>query len=147
MQPVANLTLTHTFIGGFEETGSDAALNAADMDMTRFILGAGARVQAAVGENLYNRTSLLEARALVKFYGGDDRDEAKNSFILAPGTGGTLKSADTGAVGLGNRRRADGACQRGVRRDLCGCFRRDPERLHQRERHHRLPHQLLIGKR
>lgn len=100
VQPVVNFTLAHTSIGGFEETGGDAALNAEDMDMTRFILGAGARVQAAVGENLYNRTSLLEARALVKFYGGDDQGEAKNSFILAPGSNGTLKSADTGAVGL-----------------------------------------------
>lgn len=100
IQPVANITLAYTSISGYTETGSDAALAVDDMDATTLTFGVGARVQASVGENIYNRTSILEGRALAKFTTGDRDGEADVSFANTPAAMGTVKSAESGTVGL-----------------------------------------------
>lgn len=100
LQPVANITLAHASISGYAESGGNASLLVDDMDMTTLSFGAGARVQAAFGENIYNRTSLFEARALVKFMAGDRRGQADNAFAAAEQIKGTVKSAELGSVGI-----------------------------------------------
>lgn len=99
IEPVVNFTLLKSTIGGFTETGTDAIVRTDDLEMTRFIIGAGARMQGVVGETVYNRTSILEGRALLKANLGDNSCEAKNNFVIG-GIGGTYESAEQGSVGL-----------------------------------------------
>lgn len=99
LQPVFNVAYRHTSVGGYKEEGSDAALDVADQTLDTITLGAGARMQAVVGENLYNRTSVLELRALAKFDIGDRASEADVAFIGA-GNGATVESAELGAFGV-----------------------------------------------
>ena len=98
-QPVFNVAYRHTSVGGYKEEGSDAALDVADQTLDTITLGAGARMQAVVGENLYNRTSVLELRALAKFDIGDRASEADVALINGTGRG-TVESAELGAFGV-----------------------------------------------
>jgi len=98
-QPVFNVAYRHTTVGGYTETGSDAALTVDDQTLDTITLGAGARVQAIVGENIFNRTSVFEARALAKFDIGDRASEA--DVALINGTGhSSVESAEMGAFGV-----------------------------------------------
>lgn len=99
IEPVVNFTLLKSTVGGFTETGTDAVVKTDDLEMTRFIIGAGARMQGIVGETVYNRTSILEGRALLKANLGDNSCEAGNRFVIG-GMGGTYESAEQGSVGL-----------------------------------------------
>jgi len=98
-QLVANVTYRHTTVGGYEETGSDAALQADDQTLDTLTFGVGGRVQAIVGENIFNRTSVLEARALAKFDVGDRSSEADVAFLGGSKTA-TVESAELGAFGV-----------------------------------------------
>ncbi len=99
-QPVANVSIVHTTIDAYEEEGADAALCAGEQEFTQLSIGLGARLQAVVGENLYNRTSILELRALAKADLGDREGEADIAFAALPGQTATLRSNDYGAVGV-----------------------------------------------
>ncbi len=97
IQPVANVEVRHVGINGYTEKNSDAGLTVDDMDYTVVTLGAGARMQAVVGENAWNRYSVLEGRLLVK---GDlgDRSGAVNNAMF--GKKGEVESAEVGAIGI-----------------------------------------------
>ena len=98
-QPIFNVAYRHSTVGGYTEKGTDAALKVDDQTLDTITLGAGARVQAVVGENIFNRTSVFEARALAKFDIGDTASEA--DVALVNGTGhGTVESAELGAFGV-----------------------------------------------
>ena len=98
-QPVFNVAYRHSTVGGYTEKGTDAALKVDDQTLDTITLGAGARVQAVVGENIFNRTSVFEARALAKFDIGDTASEA--DVALVNGTGhGSVESAELGAFGV-----------------------------------------------
>ena len=98
-QPIFNVAYRHSTVGGYTEKGTDAALKVDDQTLDTITLGAGARVQAVVGENIFNRTSVFEARALAKFDIGDTASEA--DVALVNGTGhGTDESAELGAFGV-----------------------------------------------
>ena len=99
LQPVFNIAYRHTTVGGYTEDGGDAALDVDDQTLDTITLGAGARFQAVVGENLYNRTSVLELRALAKLDVGDRASEADVAFINGTGRG-TVESAELGAFGV-----------------------------------------------
>ena len=101
IQPLLNVSYTHTSLGGFAESGSDAALKAGDMDCNAVTLAAGARVQSSFGADVYNRTSLFEGRALLKGYLGD-RDSSANVEFTSLGamSRAQTKSAERGAIGL-----------------------------------------------
>ena len=99
LQPVFNIAYRHTTVGGYTEDGSDAALDVDDQTLDTITLGAGARFQAVVGENLYNRTSVLELRALAKLDVGDRASEADVALINGTGRG-TVESAELGAFGV-----------------------------------------------
>lgn len=98
LQPVFNVAYRHAELGNYSETGSDAGLSVGDQTMDVVTFGLGARLQAAVGESLYNRTSILEARALLKADAGDRRSEA-DVALLSGGPAATVRSAEQGAVG------------------------------------------------
>ncbi|MBQ4613417.1 MAG: autotransporter-associated beta strand repeat-containing protein [Akkermansia sp.] len=98
-QPVVNLTWRHSSIDGYAESGSDAALAVGDQDMNVFTIGAGARLQTVIGENLYNRASIFEARALVKVDAGDREGEATVA-LLEGANDANVTAAEVGAVGV-----------------------------------------------
>ncbi len=98
LQPIFNVAWRHVSVSGYEETGSDAGLRVGDQEADIVTFGLGVRSQAAVGENIYNRSSLLEARALLKVDAGDRQGEAPVR-LLQGGVEQTVKSAEVGAVG------------------------------------------------
>lgn len=100
IQPVVNFALTKASLDGYTEEGSDAALEVGDIDMTTFTVGAGARIQATIGENLYNRASIFECRLLAKFRAGDRNAETDVGFAAAAMGNGTVESAEMGNVGI-----------------------------------------------
>lgn len=100
IQPVVNFTLAKSTIDGYTEENSDAALTVGDIEMTSFTVGAGARIQAVIGESLYNRASIFECRALAKFYAGDRQGEAEVGFAAADMGRADVVSAEMGAVGI-----------------------------------------------
>ena len=95
-----NFTLAKSTIDGYTEENSDAALTVGDIEMTSFTVGAGARIQAVIGESLYNRASIFECRALAKFYAGDRQGEAEVGFAAADMGRADVVSAEMGAVGI-----------------------------------------------
>ena len=99
LQPVVNIEARHAHVDGFSESGSDCGLKTDDIDQTVVTLGLGARAQAAVGQNAFNRASIFEARALVKFDFGDRSGAAMNKIIGAA-TAAEVESAEVGAVGI-----------------------------------------------
>ena len=99
LQPVFNVEIRHAAIKGYTETGSDAGLKVDDIEQDVVTFGFGARLQSIIGENIYNRTSILEGRLLVKADVGDNTGVAKNSLIGAP-TVGEVESAEVGALGI-----------------------------------------------
>lgn len=99
LQPVFNVMLAHSSLDGYSEENSDAALRTSGVDMTTVTFGMGARAQAIVGENLYNRASMVEARALVKVRAGDREGEAENALDAVPDVTGTVTAAEMGTVG------------------------------------------------
>ena len=97
-QPVVNVALVHTQINGYTETGSDAALKVGDMTNTYAVIGAGARAEFVVGQSLYNRSSVLQLRAMAKADIGDRQVEADVQFN-AGGRTSKVKGAEAGKIG------------------------------------------------
>ncbi|MGN0836787.1 MAG: autotransporter domain-containing protein [Akkermansia sp.] len=100
LQPVFNVAVTHSTLKGYMESGSNVGLKVDDTELTRVSFGLGARMQTIVGESVYNRSSILEMRALLKADAGDREGETKVSLV---GTGlptHSVKSAESGAVGF-----------------------------------------------
>ena len=62
-------------------------------------LGFGARLQAAVDGNFWNRASFFEARALVKVDCGDRDSQAEVGFVNHAKYG-VVRSAERGSVGV-----------------------------------------------
>lgn len=101
LQPMANVTLRHVGISGYEETGHGAQLRVGDISHTVFTLGAGVRAQAVIGENAYNRTSILEGRVIAKVDVGDSKGKSENALVYgSTNTTAAVESAELGAVGL-----------------------------------------------
>ncbi len=99
-QPVFNVAYRHIDIDGYDESGSDAGLRVGDQSMDTVTFGLGGRLQAVVGENIYNRTSIFEARALAKFDAGDRESEMDTALLGASAARGTVKSAEMDAFGV-----------------------------------------------
>lgn len=100
LQPLVNVAFSHTSLEGYSESGSDAGLRFGDSDMTAVTFGLGGRFVGSAGENLYNRKSRVEGRALLKLRAGD-RDAAISSSLLAlPSAGAHVRSAELGMVGV-----------------------------------------------
>ena len=97
LQPIFNITWRHTSVNGYDEKGSDLALKVGSQTLDTVTLGLGARMQAVVGESMYNRTSIFEARVLAKFDIGDRRS---TTDVQLAGVKADIESAERGAIGL-----------------------------------------------
>ena len=97
LQPIFNITWRHTSVNGYDEKGSDLALKVGNQTLDTVTLGLGARMQAVVGESMYNRTSIFEARVLAKFDIGDRRS---TTDVQLAGAKAEIESAERGAIGL-----------------------------------------------
>ena len=97
LQPIFNITWRHTSVNGYDEKGSDLALKVGNQTLDTVTLGLGARMQAVVGESMYNRTSIFEARVLAKFDIGDRRS---TTDVQLAGAKADIESAERGAIGL-----------------------------------------------
>ena len=100
LQPVFNVTWRHTTVDGYTEDGGDIALDVDEQSMDTVTFGVGARLQSVVGESMYNRASILEARVLAKFDAGDRSGSSDVSLMSLPGSKASVESAERGAVGL-----------------------------------------------
>ena len=100
LQPVFNVTWKHTAIDAYTEDGSDLALEVDEQTLDTVTFGLGARLQTVVGESMYNRTSILEARVLAKADVGDRSGSADVALSALPGTKASVDSAEMGAFGL-----------------------------------------------
>ncbi len=99
LQPVFNVEARHASIKGYVESDSDAGLRVGKMRQDVVTLGAGACMQSVVGGRALNRTSVFEARALVKADLGD-RSGVSDNAIAGSGTYAEVESAEVGAVGI-----------------------------------------------
>ncbi len=99
LQPLVNVAWRHVGLDSYTESGSDAALRVNGKDVNLVTFGAGARFQAQVGESVYNRSSLLELRALAKVDAGDREGEAAVALLQDGVAGGRVRSAEAGNVG------------------------------------------------
>ena len=100
MQPLVNVAFSHTSLEGYSESGSDAGLRFGRTDMTAVVFGLGGRFIGSAGENLYNRRSRVEGRALLKLRAGDRDATISSSLLALPGAGAHVRSAEQGMVGL-----------------------------------------------
>ena len=100
LQPVFNVTWKHTAIDAYTEDGSDLALEVDEQTLDTVTFGLGARLQTVVGESMYNRTSILEARVLAKADVGDRSGSADVALSALPGAKASVDSAEMGAFGL-----------------------------------------------
>lgn len=100
MQPIFNISYTKSQISGYSEKGSDIALTVGDQELSTLSIAAGVLVESIVGENLYNRSAVLGARAMLKFDAGDRGSEADVTLSSNSGVTETIKGAEYGALGL-----------------------------------------------
>lgn len=102
LQPVFNLQWHNASLSEYdEEGGSTAALRVDPGSYSVVEVGLGTRLQMVVGESVYNRASLLEMRALLKFYAGDSKGESSVALLSnAGGSKSTVESASEGRVGI-----------------------------------------------
>ncbi len=97
LQPILNVAWRHTTVDAYTEKGSDAGLDVGEQTMDSITVALGARVQSVVGENLYNRTSIFECRAMVKMEAGDHQGSSEVELL---GSTAEVKSAEMGSVGV-----------------------------------------------
>ena len=100
LQPVFNVTWRHSTVDGYTEDGSDLALEVGEQTLDTITFGMGARLQSVVGESMYNRTSILEARVLAKVDAGDRCGSSKVALGAVPGASSSVDSTEMGAFGL-----------------------------------------------
>lgn len=98
LQPVFNVTWKHTTVDAYTEKGGDVALSVDEQSLDTITFGLGARLQAVVGESMYNRTSIFECRLLVKADAGDT--EGTSKVALDGLSSHEVKSNEMGAVGV-----------------------------------------------
>ena len=98
LQPVFNVTWKHSSVDAYTEKGGDIALKVDEQTLNTITFGLGARLQAVVGESMYNRTSIFECRLLAKADAGDR--EGSTKVALADSASHEVKSNEMGAIGI-----------------------------------------------
>lgn len=100
LQPLVNVSFSHTGVNAYSEEGTEAALHFGDQKMNLWEFGLGTRLQTPVAETLANRTVMSECRALVKFLAGDRRSTADSSLVLFPDNRSSVRSENKKQVGM-----------------------------------------------
>ncbi len=100
VQPLFNMSFSHTSLDSATEGGTaDTRLTTDSASLTQFSLGLGGRLQSIVGENEYNRASILEARAMLKLDFGDRRNKLNTALAAIPTATVTTRSNEKGVIG------------------------------------------------
>ncbi len=99
-QPIFNVAIVHGKMNGYEETASDAALLVGDQSSTYASFGLGGRIETTVGENAFNRSAILSARALMKLDVGDRYTSADVALIKDAAIAEGVTGAQPGAFGI-----------------------------------------------
>ena len=98
-QPLFNVQYRHSKVDGYSETGSDAGLRVDEVSADVVTFGLGARMQAAISENAFGRSSVFEARVIAKADAGDNVGTATNA-LLNGGAAQEVESAEVGKFGI-----------------------------------------------
>lgn len=98
LQPLLNISYRHSSLSGYTERGSDAALHVDPQSMDALRISLGARLQSEFGENIFNRSSMFEFRALLGVDIGDRRGHADVALVNGSGHA-RVQSAQPGAFG------------------------------------------------
>ena len=98
LQPMFNVQYRHSKINGYNETGSDAGLRVDEVSADVLTFGLGTRLQSAIHENVFGRSSVFEARLLAKADVGDNTGKANNA-LLQGGPTQEVESAEVGKIG------------------------------------------------
>lgn len=99
VQPLFSISYRHSTLDGYTERRSDAALHYSDIDMDVVTFSLGGRLQTVAGTSVYNRTSVLELRAMAKLDAGD-RDATPSAGFVGVTGSRNIKSTETGSFGL-----------------------------------------------
>ena len=101
LQPVANVSVMHSSVDGFNETGAGGAgLRVDDMDITTGSVAAGLRLKGVLGSNLTGRDITGEFRVLVSQDFGEDKAQANVAYLANPGLVQTIRGAKLGRTGV-----------------------------------------------
>ena len=99
LQPLANVSVAHTSMDGFDETGADlAGLTTGKQDMTVATLALGGRWIGVIGSNLLGRESFAEVRVNVAQDFGDDRSKVNVGFLGNPSMMQSVQGAKIGTT-------------------------------------------------
>jgi outer membrane autotransporter protein len=98
LQPLLNISYCYSSLSGYTERGSDAALHVDPQSMDALRLSLGVRLQSEFGENIFNRSSMFEFRALMGMDVGDRRGHADVALVNGSGHA-RVQSAQPGAFG------------------------------------------------
>lgn len=101
LQPVANVSVMHSSVDGFNEAGAGGAgLRVDDMDITTGSVAAGLRLKGVLGSNLTGRDITGEFRVLVSQDFGEDKAQANVAYLANPGLVQTIRGAKLGRTGV-----------------------------------------------
>ncbi|MFI3244453.1 MAG: autotransporter outer membrane beta-barrel domain-containing protein [Akkermansia sp.] len=100
IQPLFNISYVKSQIDGYSEKDSDIALQVSNQSLNSISIGAGALYETIIGEDVYNRSSVLSARAMLKYDAGDRSSETDVILIALNGASETVKGAEYGAMGV-----------------------------------------------
>lgn len=98
VQPLFNISYRHSALSSYTESGSDAALRVSSHSMDTVRLSLGVRLQAEFGENIFNRSSFFECRAMAGFDMGDRHGLADVALVNGD-SHARVRSAAPGAFG------------------------------------------------
>lgn len=98
-QPVFNVSYVHSRVDAYTENGAAPAQNIGKQESNNVVFGFGARMQAVVGESIFNTPAVMEARVLGKAITGARRGKAR---VSTPGRDGfaTITGSETSALGV-----------------------------------------------
>lgn len=100
-QPLFRASFTHASMDSYSESDAGGmGLNVGKQSVNYATFGIGARYLANVGQNIYNRNSILELRALILQDAGSRGGEADVALSGAPERTRRVKGAEPGSTGI-----------------------------------------------
>lgn len=99
LQPLVNISYRYSSVSGFDEHGSDVALRVDSQHLSTFTMALGGRLRTVVGETVYERSAMLECRALARFDIGAHRGDVGVALLNGQASA-DVQSATYGAFGV-----------------------------------------------
>ncbi len=95
LSPLFNAALVHSYLDGYTETGSDAALRVGEQENTIATFGIDARFESKLDSGLQ-----VGARALLKIDAGDRTQQADVSIASVSGSSARIEGTEAGSSGV-----------------------------------------------